>query len=555
VGAILLVSSGFLAGYTLISRSPSLVDLNRDLALRVVCAEVFALLSLMAAGGVVSVLLWRENFFLALVSSSSLAPTDVWLSMLAVDLETFYLVRPLLTAMFFVLAAVALIVLLRQPLHGIVRSLSGKAPDDGLGSAQNSNLASDYGEKTAAGRWLPYLVLALSLALGVAIGVYPYTVAGVNGVLGVDSPFYIQNLRSINSVKDVIPFLESTRTIFFVLLFMVEKLTGLSAGGVVSLMPALLSPLLAVSAFVLVKEGTGRSSVAALASLLSVVSPQTALGMSAGIINNWFALSIANFMFALTVRSIRLRSKIAAVGALVFSFILLASYAFLWVVVIVEVILALTASILTFSSADRHEWKREVVVFGAILSGGLLVPVALLLLTAPLLGVSAQGIDPSLWFAQAWGYLAQVQPRLFSSVWGAFDEALDFAGNRIDLPLLTLLSMVGLLDNRFQRRSFTRVVAAMVLVPIVLTIIISVSSASPYTPMWLTWRGLHIIPLYLTGALGVESIIRRVNGSLSSWSSPSCLAFAATFVAYVFLSHLSYSLRALELLIIVGRAS
>ena len=161
----------------------------------------------------------------------------------------------------------------------------------------------------------------------------------------------------------------------------------------------------------------------------------------------------------------------------------------------------------------------------------------------------------AIWFAEAWTYLTRVQPQLIGSIWGVFEEALDFAGNRIDLPFLALLSVVGLLDYRSQGRSFNRIVAAMVLVPIVLTVIISISSASPYAPMWLTWRGLYIIPLYLTGALGVESVIRRVNGSVSSWNSPSRLAFAGTFVTYVFLSHLSYSLRALELLIIVGKAS
>ena len=161
----------------------------------------------------------------------------------------------------------------------------------------------------------------------------------------------------------------------------------------------------------------------------------------------------------------------------------------------------------------------------------------------------------AVWLGDAWTYLVQVQPQLLGSIWGVFEEALDFAGNRIDLPFLTLLSIVGLLDYRSQRRSFNRIVAAMVFVPFVLTVIISLSSASPYTPMWLTWRGLYIVPLYLTGALGVESIIRRVNGSVSPWVSKSRLAFAGTFVAYIFLSHLSYSLRALELLILVARSS
>ena len=553
-GATMLVGSGFLAAYTLISRSRLLLQVDNGFALRAVSTVVFGILSLVAAGGLVGVLIWQQNFFLAMVSGSNLAPIDVWLDMLGMDLETFYLARPFLTAIFFILAAAALITLFRTPLQRLAGSFSRKTAG-GLGSIQNPNRASEYGRKMVLEKWFSYLILVGSLALGVAIGVYPYVVAGVGRTLGVDSWYYISNLLSISSIQDVAPFLRETRAGFFVVLFAVKTLTGLSADWVVRLMPAVLSPLLALSTFILVREGTGRSSVAAFASLLSVTSAQTALGMSAGIINNWFALSIANFVFALTVRSIRTRSKLAAVGALMLSFILLSSYAFLWVVVIAEVALVLVASILGFSGADRHKWKREVVVLGAILSGSVLVPVALLIVTGQVLGLSAQGIDPSLWIGNAWTYLVQVQPQLVGSIGGVFEEAFDFAGNRIDVPFLTLLSIVGLLDYKSQRRSFNRIVGAMVFVPFVLTVIISISSASPDTPMWLTWRGLYIIPLYLTGALGVESIVRRVNGSISPWRSRSRLAFAGTFAAYIFLSHLSYSLRALELLIFVARFS
>jgi hypothetical protein len=320
-------------------------------------------------------------------------------------------------------------------------------------------------------------------------------------------------------------------------------------------MPALLSALLAVSTYLLVKEGTGRSLVAAFAALLSIISAQTALGMSAGIITNWLALSVANFMFALIVRSIRLRSRLTAVGALLVSLLLLGSYAFLWIVVIAELTLALVASLLAFWRADRGEWKREVGIMGGVLSGSILIPVALLSVAVPLLGLNAQGIDPSYWLSRAWVYLTQVQPQLLGALWGVFEEAFDFAGNRIDLPFLTLLSIIGLLDSESHRRSFNRIVAATVVVPTILTVIVSISSASPYTPMWLTWRGIYVIPLYVTAALGVQSIIRRVNGRSWSWKSLSRLGFAGTFVAYLFLSHLSYSLRALELLILVARAS
>jgi hypothetical protein len=554
VGATLLVSSGFLAAYVLVSRSPVLLGIDRGCALRIVCAEVFGLLALISAGGVVSVLLWRQDFFFALVSGSSIAPADSWLSMLGIDLEVFFLTRPLLVALLIALALAAIVALFREPLASVIGRLH-KFRADATQQTERQALSPAAGKMTRLQESLPYLILVVCVALGFAIAIYPYFVEGYTGVLGVDSQYYIANLQSMSSLRDALPLAEQGRSLFFVVLFLVKILTGLSAYWVVRLMPALLSALLALSTFLLVKEGTDHSWLAAFAALLSIFSAQTALGMSAGIITNWFALSIANFMFALIVRAIRLRSKLAAIGGLLTSLLLLGSYSFQWVVAMAELVLVLAASLLAFRRVDHRDWKYEIATLGGLLSGSILIPMALLLVLVPLLGFHAQSIDPSLWFSQAWVLVAQIQPKLLGTIWGVLEEALDFAGNRIDLPILTLLSIIGLLDSRSQRRSFNRIVAATAVVPIVLTVVISVSSASPYTPMWLTWRGLYIIPLYLMGALGVESIIRRVNGSVSTWKSPSRLAFAGTFVLYLFLSHLSYSLRALELLILVARMS
>jgi len=557
VGATLFVSSGFLVAYTLVSRSPIFLGIKKGSALRIVCVEVFGLLALISAGGAVSVLLWRENFLFALTSGSNIAPADSWLSVLAIDLEVFFLARPILVAILIALAFAAILALLKEPLGSAMKRFHEFRADEAQKTESQtlSPLAHKYGKRAALQKSLPYLIIVVSVVLGFAIAIYPYLIEGYRGVLGVDSQFYVDNLQSMRSLRDALPLAWLGRSLFFVVLFLVKVLTGLSSDWVVRLMPAVLTALLALSTFLLVKEGTDRSWVAAFAALLSVFSAQTALGMSAGIITNWFALSIANFMFALIVRAVRLQSKVAAVGALLVSLFLLGAYSFQWVVAMVELALVLTASLLTFRKADHNEWKYEVVAAGGVLFGSILIPIALLVALVPLLGFHAQDIDPSQWFSLAWVFVAQMQPQLLGTIWGALEEALNFAGNRIDLPILTFLSIIGLLDSSAQSRSFNRMLAAMTVVPVLLTIVISISSASPYTPMWLTWRGLYIIPLYMTGALGAESIIRRVNGSASSWSSLSRLAFAGSFSAYLLLSHVSYSLRALELLILVARMS
>jgi hypothetical protein len=552
VGGTLLVCSGFLAAYTLVSRSATSLGIEPDFAARLVWIEVFALLMVAAAGGVVSILLERSSAVTALIPGDKVVVTDPWSGILTVDLEIFFLARPLLTTVFIALVVVALFVLFREPFQSVVTSLSRRLAGEEYGTQEGSHQASSRSSGNRLRDVLfPYVVLVASVLLGFSMALYPYTVAGFSGVLGSDSWFYLENLRSMGKLGDVISLLPTGRAVFLALLFFIKIATGLSVEWVVRLMPALLACLLATSGFVLVKEGTGRLWIAALAALLAVLSPQTALGTSAGIINNWFALSIANFAFALVLRWIRLRSKLAAAGSLALLLILFGSYAFLWVVVIVELAAILLASIIGSRTVGRREMKHEVTIFGSLLLGSVAI-LAVVSLLLSFLGPGVGGLDPGDWLVQGWSYVQTVDPKLLGSVSRVFEEAFFSAGNRIDLPFLVLLSILGLIDMRSQTCHFDRMVSASILVPAMLMIIISSSSSAPHALMYLTWRGLYVVPLYVTGALGVESVIRRVGGGKSPWSSRTQLALSGAFAGYVILSSLGFSLRALELSIMVA---
>jgi hypothetical protein len=548
VGATLLVGSGFLAAYALVSRSEQLVGTARGYAIRLVWAETFAFLAVMAAGGVVSVLHWRTDTFSALISGS---PMDTSLKMLSVDLEAFYLARPLLPWIFIALAVAAIAALFKEPIQLITGPISTwfTGEKHRTGDSASPNSGSWPLSNMVPPKSFPYLILAGSIVLGVAIAVYPYTVANLGAVLGGDSPFYLGTLLSMNKLADALPLLKTDRGFFLLLLFLMKILTGLSAVWVVRLMPALLSGLLAVSSFALVREGTGRLWAAAFVALLSVVSAQTALGMAAGIITNWFALSLANFTFALIVRSIRLHSTAAAVESLAVSLVLLVSYALLWVVLIATLVLVFFASVIPFRVGESREWKYEAGVLSGVLFGNILIPVAFLFLAAtPLLGFRPQGLDPSHWLVFGWSYLTQATPWVLRSAPATLQGAFDFAED-LTLPFLALLSIVAFLADASQTRIFRRIISATILVPFAITVMTPGLQMAAITPP-LAWRGLYIMPMYLTGALGAENVIRRVNGRGSPWSSWSRLASAGTFVAYIFLSQLGYSLRALEILIL-----
>jgi len=547
LGATLLVGSGFLMTYTLVSRSEPLLGIERGYAVRLVLAELFALLALMAAGGVISILLLQEGVFTALIIGYDL--TDPWLRMLTVDMEVFYLARPVLLALVVALAAAGVAPLFKESFQSITRPIVVRVRKEKLAPADRVSVSSSSrsGRKLVLGGLFPYLILVASVILAIAITTYPYTVAKVDRPLGSDMWLYEERLRVMMKASNPLSALEADRG-FFVLVLFAMSLTRIGIEPVVMLTPPLCSSLLALSAFALIKEGTGRPWLAALAAVLSVVSAQTSLGMGAGIMANWFALSFANFTFALVIRSARLHSKLASAASIVLSVILLWSYSYMWVVAIGILALAVAATLLSFrSGSSRGEWKYEATFLVAALAGTLALPLVLAGAVVPLLGYRSASFEPRVWLDFAWNYLGKTRPAVLALAPFTLEQAFDFAGNRIDLPVLTVVSIVGLLDSRSEAGSFRKIVAAMVLVPIVL----AVTSPGLYE----TWRGLYVIPMYLTAALGVEGIIHRVNRHESPWASRGRLMLAGTFVAYVFLSHLSYSLRALELLILAVHVS
>jgi len=390
-------------------------------------------------------------------------------------------------------------------------------------------------------RSLPYLVIIGSLILGAAITLYPYLSRETMTLFGSDAWFYIDRMRFFTNITEAMRNMESDRGLFVIILIAAKISTGASPESVVRFTPPFVVALLALGTFMLVREGTSRPLLASFAALLSVVSAQTTLAMAAGIYANWFGLAVATLMFALAVRAIRVRSPLAFLCAFVLSVILIGSYSYLWITAIAALCLAVVSSVFAFRSLSTREWIPETGITATMFVGAMFAPVVALYLVSAV-GVQLAAFDPNVWFQVGWNYLqGQMSAGTVGSALAGLEQAFDFAGNRVDLPFLALLSVVGLVDTGFLDRSFRRMVAGMVAVSLVFTIL------SP--DIYLTWRGLFILPLYLTGALGASSVIRRVTRFGVSPDRRTQLAFAATFSLYLFLSLLCYSLRAIELLI------
>jgi hypothetical protein len=520
VGATLLAASGFLVAYTVTSRSRALFGVDPGFARRLVCTVVFTLFALTAVGGVMCVLLWQAGAFFVSTSGISQVAMGMLLGMMTVDLKSSYLAQPMLAAIFLAAALAAVVALFREPMRWLagtgVKSLTKeRSTTDHVGAPRHESETHSS---------LAYLTLVAALGLGISVTVYRALQLDWTG--GADFPWYVRNLRPIGSLTDAAAFLNGDRGLFLLLLSSIGTVMGVSPEEVVRFSPAMLSVLLALSTFLLVREGTGRLWVSSFAALLSVVSAQTTLGMYAGLLANWFALSIANFTFALIIRAIRLRSPFRAAAPIALSLVLLAGYAYVWVVAVVELLLALVGSIVAFRSGDANEWKYDVGILSGVVFGIVVIPLGLASVTATPLP------DPSPWIALGWRYAQAARGEAIRSAMSTLEFSL--AQGHIELPFLAMLSVLGLLDPAPRTPCFTRITGAMVLVPLAIELV-------PNAPSYFPLRGLYLIPLYMLGALGAESAIRRVNGGESVWKLRSTLAF--TFTAYVILSQLGYTLR------------
>jgi hypothetical protein len=518
VSATLLVGSGFLVAYAVTSRSRTLLGIEPSCARRQVLGVVFTLLTLTAVGGVMCVLLWQAGVFFASTSGINQIVADILLTIMATDLKAFYLAQPILTATFLAIAVAAIVALFREPARWLSEPIlklltKGKGRGDKARAPQR---------RSGTHSSLASLTLVGALGLGIATTIYPLIRLHWSG--GADFSWYMMNLRPIHSLSDVVSLLRGDRGLFLVLLSLAGTVMGANRQDLVSFAPAMLSVLLALSTFYLVKEGTRRLWVSSFAAVLSVVSAQTTLGMYGGIIANWFALSVANFMFAMIIRSIRLRSPVMAVGSIGLSLALLAAYAYLWLVAVVELLLALVGSIAAFGRNNSRGWKYDVGILSAAIVSIMLIPIVFL---------SSLGPDPTALFALGWQYVEAAGSQTIASAVSALGSSL--AASRMRLPFVALLSILGLLDHAPQTRCFTKIIAAMVLVPFAIEL---VSNAPSYFPL----RGLYLTPLYVLAALGAENIICRVNGHVSPWKIRGGLAFAGMFGAYLFLSQLRYTL-------------
>ena len=362
-------------------------------------------------------------------------------------------------------------------------------------------------------RRLSQTILGLAVALAIFVAVYPYLPA-VNPksmLVGVDTQMCYSHLLNSQPVPVGGVCGNSAYTYGIQRLGALEMLRGLAAltgsnSLALKVAPVILAPLLTVSTYILVFEGTGDSFTAGVSALLASVSPEVVAGINAGFIANWLAIGVAFLFFAALLHALRTKRPAYLLLSYAIFVGLLFIHPWTWAVTLIVLVVYLSLSLLESAWArDLRSRRLEAAILFSLLLAGFAADV---LRSALPMGSG---------FAAAYATLVpELQlsniPMVVSHLSSTF--VMFLLGGLAD-PVWFVLGAVGLvsipsLRGRFGKLLFTWVAAmsfAMVLV-------------SPTPDGTLQARLIYDVPLQIFAAVGLVAILRLIFGRLEGGTGP-----------------------------------
>jgi len=524
-----LTISGFIVAYGLARRSFRLLRISSRDAFRIVASVTLTCLAGVSLFSFLTMAMGGEEALGSLTTAAALSGEillNPWLRAMTLDLEFFFLLRPALPSLIIILAFVAILAVLSgtriDPARLLTKSLGRRSCDLRYGNCSSSNSR------------LVLIVAAIlvigSVSVGAYVTLYPYLFGHVDGLLGSDTWYYLTILRDTRQPLEITT--TSDRPLFTIFLLSMKWATGASAFSIVMYSPLVLSILLSLSSYALVRQGTKSALCASFAALLSTVSSATAIGLGAAILANWFALAVMNLFFALLLRAQMNRSFGATVLASVASVLVLLAHPYAWAASMAMVAIQ-GLGILLIVRSRPIEFKQNIIP--------LISVIALNALFLFLVSTQVEAVHQSLATGVS-GALPVIKTINVTNLTTILESTIDYARNRLDATVMAVLSIIGIADASLLPRPFRRILGSMMIVPVIFTLLAPDIS-------W-TWRGLYLLPTYLGAALGARSVILRTNSPTVRSTHESILRFAFTssLSGYIFLSCLAWTLRATLLL-------
>jgi hypothetical protein len=371
----------------------------------------------------------------------------------------------------------------------------------------------------------PRLLLLLAAVVAVLLGLVPYR-PDLNPSMtpiGVDAHFYVDSVNHMlqRTPAEAVSYAmgtvwEGSRPLLLVPMYLAAATGLVSVNQTYETLPVIFGPLLAVSTFVFVREGYHDERVAGVASLFSVLSFNTTVGMWAGFYANWLALAEAYLFLAILLGFLRAGSGSKFIILTLLSLAMLLTHPWTW-------FLVLAVTTVFVLAVWRHDQKFAFVRALIVL---LIINIALDVAKSVVFGarVSVQDVAGSVsgsGLSQSFGFWPNLIGGLFTAYNGLLGNAI-----LLGLPIITML-FLGFRDN-FER---------------LLTLWVALGSI-PFlvATSLLQTRILYDMPLPVLSAVAVICIIRPM-GNKPAHSNLGLLL--------VFLLSANYALRSITNLVAV----
>jgi len=146
-----------------------------------------------------------------------------------------------------------------------------------------------------------FLILLIAIILSIIIPLYPYLpkVNPEGFIVSVDVPNYIDNVNKIKEEGLSYEIIKGDRPLALIIIYFLHSILGLEG---IKFLPTLLSPLLVISVYFLVKETLKDKFLASVSSFLTSTSHYIIVGIYGGFFANWIALILMMFYISFLLK-------------------------------------------------------------------------------------------------------------------------------------------------------------------------------------------------------------------------------------------------------------
>ncbi len=394
---------------------------------------------------------------------------------------------------------------------------------DHLDSQKRDNLIS----KDKHFKYLTLLIIPIIILASFFLVYYPYFYTP--RLIGVDTPWYYENLLAISSSEGVNHMISDygavTRMPYLIILYAIMSVFSLPPMIVVKIGPAIPAALMGISSFYLIRTLTRNDFMATISAFLGLFSIATTVGIFAGVYANWFALGLVLIFWTLLLKVWQNFSKSLILITVITSFLILITHPWTWAIILASLVVCLTFNLL-FHLSDNIDGFQKINTKKSTLIVLGLNSVLLLILLAAFSSGEFIRLSTEVLVAMNTKYLIQFL--------GVITYSLRFyVGGFLANTIIIILCILGLLTIKNLKRQFYKLFISLLVVAFIPLLLLD---------SWWQWRLLYMIPFNIPATLFIFYAFEASKKSGIRYAVISTILFSLIIT----LSTFNYALRCLN---------